>query len=146
MFINKLLTKLDTINDRIKKIREKLGVNQSEFASSLGLKQGSYSDIERGKVETISSPVIFLLQQKYKVNIEYLYTGRGSMFKGEEKNNSEQISDNQNDPNMEAKEKELQMLRELLKSKDEIIKSKDETIEVLRGQSRSDYKGKSRQA
>lgn len=51
-----------------------------------------------------------------------------------------------NDPNMDAKEKEIEMLRELLKSKEEIIKSKDETIEALRGQSRSDYKGKSRLA
>lgn len=37
------------VNERIKKIRKELGLSQENFAARLGLKQGSYSDIERGR-------------------------------------------------------------------------------------------------
>lgn len=125
-----------TENERVKSIRECLRLGQIEFAAALDIKQGSLSMIESGKTG-VSKKILFSLREKYNVNPAWIESGVGEKFL---------ISDNPNDPNMDAKEKEIEMLRELLKSKEEIIKSKDETIEALRGQSRSDYKGKSRQA
>ena len=72
---------METINDRLKKIRKHLGFNQIEFAESLGLKQGSYSDVERGKNGIgVSSALQSELENKYRVNIEYLRNGKGNMF------------------------------------------------------------------
>lgn len=64
-------------NKRIKDFRKSLGLNQEEFAKSLGIKQGSYSDIERGKVK-ISTHVLSILVKKYRINPIWLYEGTGS--------------------------------------------------------------------
>ena len=71
------------INERLRAVRETLNKSQSEFASSIGLKQGSYSDIEKGKTKSITTQTIMLLEYVHNVNIDYLYTGNGDMFKPE---------------------------------------------------------------
>lgn len=65
-----------TENQRLKIIRKKMGFTQAEFASSLGIKQGSYSDIERGKVG-ISGVMVKALITKYRINPIWLYQGLG---------------------------------------------------------------------
>lgn len=62
-------------NDRLKEFRKDLGLNQEEMANSLGLKQGSYSDIERGKVGV--SGIITKLIKLYKTNPIWLVEGTG---------------------------------------------------------------------
>lgn len=71
------------INERLRAVRETLNKSQSEFASSIGLKQGSYSDIEKGKTKSITTQTIMLLEYVHNVNIDYLLTGNGDMFKPE---------------------------------------------------------------
>ncbi len=60
---------------RLKEVRNSVGLNQTDFAQSLGLKQGSYSDIERGKAN-ISSHVLMSLIRIYRVNPIWLYDGK----------------------------------------------------------------------
>ncbi len=66
-----------TENERLKIIREELGFTQANFAASIGIKQGSYSDIERGEVG-VSGVVLKELIKKYRVNPTWLYEGSGS--------------------------------------------------------------------
>mgnify|MGYP000376143535 CR=1 FL=1 len=64
---------------RVKAIREDLGFTQGQFAQIVGLKQGSYSDIERGK-NNLSYNVLAIIAENYNVNINWLLTGKGSMY------------------------------------------------------------------
>lgn len=49
------------------------------MAQSVGLQQGSYSDVERGKVN-ISPGLLKKLVQVYNINTTWLYTGAGDMI------------------------------------------------------------------
>lgn len=68
-----------TENVRLKVMRKKMGHTQKEFADILGIKQGSYSDIERGKVG-ISGNLLKVLINKYRINPLWLYDGKGEIF------------------------------------------------------------------
>lgn len=70
----------ETINQRIKELRLFCKKEQTEFAESIGIKQGSLSDIERGKVTKISDSIIILLKIIYKANEDWLKTGSGEMI------------------------------------------------------------------
>ncbi|MFW5803913.1 MAG: helix-turn-helix domain-containing protein [bacterium] len=72
---------MNTLNEntRLKEIRKRLGFTQKEFSNNIGIKQGSYSDIERGKVG-ISSNLMRNLVIKYRINPTWLYEGRGKQF------------------------------------------------------------------
>lgn len=62
-------------NERLKEFRRELGMNQEEMANVLGLKQGSYSDIERGRVGI--SGILTKLIKLYKINPVWLIEGEG---------------------------------------------------------------------
>jgi transcriptional regulator with XRE-family HTH domain len=66
-------------NQRIKIFREALNLSQGEFAEKLGMKQGSISDVERGKAN-VSRKLINLLQSNFNLNESWLIQGEGSMF------------------------------------------------------------------
>ena len=65
-------------NQRLKQFREYLKISQGDFAKSIGLQQGSYSDIERGK-SSISQDVITKIISIYNMNPTWFYTGIGEM-------------------------------------------------------------------
>lgn len=67
------------MKERIKILRDYLKLSQEELAKELGLKQGSYSDIERGK-NALSGPVMELLRVKFGVNQVWIETGEGAMI------------------------------------------------------------------
>ena len=71
-----------TENERLKKMRLALGLNQRLFSEALGIKQGSYSDVERGK-SGLSAIIIKALIVKFRVNPIWLFEGKGAMFIGE---------------------------------------------------------------
>lgn len=50
------------------------------MAKSLGIKQGSLSDIERGKTAGLSKRISTLLRMIYRVDIDYLYNSSDEMF------------------------------------------------------------------
>jgi SOS-response transcriptional repressor LexA len=66
------------IGDRFKEVREKLGLNQSELARSIGANPSIISDIERGDKEP-SKKIISALILKYKINSNWLLTEQGDM-------------------------------------------------------------------
>jgi transcriptional regulator with XRE-family HTH domain len=71
-----------TENERLRIIRSKLNLTQKAFSESLEIKQGSYSDVERGKAG-ISALLLKNLIRKYRVNPLWLCEGEGSMFVGD---------------------------------------------------------------
>ncbi len=80
-----------TENQRLKIVRKFLNRTQVDFASSIGLTQAGYSDIERGK-NNVSGKIKILLKREHHVNISWLETGDGEMFLpiGESQDPSEQ--------------------------------------------------------
>ena len=68
-----------TENQRLKIVRKFLNRTQVDFATSIGLTQAGYSDIERGK-NNVSGKVKILLKREHNVNLAWLESGDGEMF------------------------------------------------------------------
>ena len=66
------------ISDRLKEVRVLLGYGdkQKEFAEILDMKQGSYSDVERGKTKSISKKMVRNLYTKFGISQDYLLYGK----------------------------------------------------------------------
>ena len=64
------------MNERFKKIREKQGLNQKEFAEKLGTTQGNISKYEKGELD-IKTDIQRKLAENFQVNIHWLVTGQG---------------------------------------------------------------------
>jgi transcriptional regulator with XRE-family HTH domain len=71
--------KANSIAERIKAIRAALDLSQREFAKGVFVSQSYFCDIEVNK-RKISERIIHLISVIYKVNKEWLKTGRGNMF------------------------------------------------------------------
>lgn len=71
---------MEEIKDRLRKVRKTLGMNQSDFAASVGLQQATCSSYENG-TRPISDIVILTVCAKYNVNEQWLRTGEGNMFR-----------------------------------------------------------------
>ena len=65
--------------NRIKELREKLGLNQAELANKLGIQKSLISEYENDKKEP-SKNVIISLMKIFGVSANWLFTGEGSMF------------------------------------------------------------------
>lgn len=80
---------IETINDRIKKLRATLNKSQKDFGASLGIKPNSVSDIETGKNNVTEQNIKAICLENWdgkKVNESWLRTGEGgdgNMFKKE---------------------------------------------------------------
>ena len=68
-----------TESERLREIRKVLGLTQKELSDALSIKQGSYSDVERGKAG-ISAVLLKNLIRKFRINPLWLCEGEGSMF------------------------------------------------------------------
>jgi len=66
-------------NDRLKEIRKTLELTQREFSEALDIKQGSYSDVERGKAG-ISAILLKNLIRRFRINPLWICEGEGGMF------------------------------------------------------------------
>lgn len=67
------------MNERIKELRERLGMSQTEFAESLNLKRNSISLIEVGK-RNPSDRTILDICNKFDVSENWLRNGTGEVF------------------------------------------------------------------
>ena len=73
------------MKERIKKLRQELGVSQDEFGRRLGVTRGAVTNIELNKVEP--KPLfVDLICREFNVNEEWLRTGEGEMFKPKSRN------------------------------------------------------------
>lgn len=72
-----------TENERLKILQVELGFSsQAKFAEKLHLKQGSLSDIYRGKGGIkVSDSIKRILEKEYSINIDWLETGNGEIRK-----------------------------------------------------------------
>ncbi len=67
------------LKDRLKEVRKKIGLNQTDFAKSINLTQSNYSRYESG----VHEPPISLLENMrncYNISTDWLITGKGFMF------------------------------------------------------------------
>jgi transcriptional regulator with XRE-family HTH domain len=67
------------MNRRLRDVRKAIGLNQSEFAAKLGMKQGGYSQVETGE-NALTEQNIKLVCLTFGVNETWLKTGAGEMF------------------------------------------------------------------
>ncbi len=67
------------ISNRVKEIRTNLGLNQSDFAEKIGIKQAGLSAIEKG-IRNVTDRVISDICREFNVNEEWLRNGNGEMF------------------------------------------------------------------
>ena len=68
-----------TISERIKAVRKALGISQRDFCGGIYLSHSFYSKIETG-TRNPNERVYELICNKYKVNKDWLITGKGDMF------------------------------------------------------------------
>ncbi len=66
--------------ERIRQIREALGLSQSEFAERLGIHKQMVSDVERGKQKRFNTQIEKSLADIFGVNLSWLLHGQGEMF------------------------------------------------------------------
>lgn len=66
------------MGDRIKALRQSLGLTQQEFADKIGIKRGAIANYEIGR--NISDVVINSICRTYNVSEQWLRTGEGEMF------------------------------------------------------------------
>ncbi|MDR1324502.1 MAG: helix-turn-helix domain-containing protein [Treponema sp.] len=72
----------EDINRRLVEIRVALKKKQGEFAREMGIKQGTWSDIEAGK-NPVSDRYIRLVCLAFKISERWLRTGEGEMLDDE---------------------------------------------------------------
>lgn len=66
--------------ERIKKIRELFRMTQTEFGEKLGFKWTKIKDLESGKLHT-TAEIALLIEKIYSVDLRWLLTGEGAMFR-----------------------------------------------------------------
>lgn len=69
---------METVGDRLKKLRLARKLSQEQVAKAVGVKQGSYTQLERGVSKTPRSANLAKYARLYEVNPEWLMTGKGS--------------------------------------------------------------------
>ena len=67
------------MDERIKKLRNTLGLTQQEFADKIGIKRNTIAQYEGGRNAPIDA-VITLICREFNVNEAWLRTGEGEMF------------------------------------------------------------------
>jgi len=73
------------VNQRIKELREKLGLNQRDFSKLLSLSGGYIGGIE-AKCRRVNDRIIKLIVSEFGINEEWLRFGNGEMFAEKEGN------------------------------------------------------------
>lgn len=116
--------------DRLKVIRKHLKLSQIEFANSLGIKQGSYSDIERGRTGNISSYLLKIIESNYNINIDWLLTGEGSMLKSTASDVVPEYGIDYKEKYYDALEEIREIRRELDSVKNILLHAKEDTPSV----------------
>lgn len=67
------------MKERIKKIRNSLGLTQQKFADRLGLKRQTIASYEIGNIVP-SDSTLLLICKEFEINKDWLLTGEGEMY------------------------------------------------------------------
>lgn len=130
-------------NERLKELQKALNFSsQKKFADALGIKQGSLSDVYRGKSGIgVSDSIKKVLEKEYSINIKWLESGTGEMLKSEAKSEDaahkvamleQQLAER--DKYVEALQKELTLLRGAIEKDKQLLQAKDTIITLLEQQ------------
>ncbi|MCL1813317.1 MAG: helix-turn-helix domain-containing protein [Treponema sp.] len=68
-----------TVNQRIRKLRKELKLTQNEFSSVITISSGQLACIETEK-RVVNDRTIKLICDSFKINGEWLRTGKGEIF------------------------------------------------------------------
>ena len=68
-----------TINERVRKVRDALGLTQVKFAEAISISAGYIAGLEVGN-RKVNDRIIRLISTSFNVREEWLKTGEGSMF------------------------------------------------------------------
>lgn len=68
------------MNNRIKKVRNTVGLTQTEFGTRIGVKGNTVTGYETG-LRNPSGAIILSMCREFGVNEDWLRTGNGEMFK-----------------------------------------------------------------
>lgn len=67
------------MKDRIKAVRKELALNQTDFGSRIGVKQGTVASYENGSRIPLDSVIVSICRE-FGVSEHWLRTGEGEMF------------------------------------------------------------------
>ncbi|GHT61635.1 hypothetical protein FACS1894109_20310 [Spirochaetia bacterium] len=70
---------MNIVNERIKELRLVLEISQRQFAKQIFVSQGLIGEIELGH-KKVNNRIVHLISSQFKVNIEWLKSGKGEMF------------------------------------------------------------------
>ena len=83
---------METINERIYRLRKHLGLSQEAFGQRIGIKKASISMIEKGK-NNPSEQTIKSICREFDVNYAWIMEGLGEMFSDLPNTLFEQVAD-----------------------------------------------------
>ena len=66
-------------NNRLKTVRDKLGLTRTAMSKDIGIKDYKIKDIENGR-NKLTHDILVKISKKYSINTQWLLTGEGSMF------------------------------------------------------------------
>ena len=115
-------------NERIRKVREALGLTQRQFAPKVGIAQTAISMLETGN-NTVTDKVIKIICSELGVNEKWMRTGKGEMFKASP--NLKELGDILVNLTPETQQYLLLMARELLNVQEKLLNKNDDGEEHL---------------
>ena len=69
------------MNERIKQLRESLGLSRAAFGEPLGVSGDVINNLERGRTEKVNERLLRHMCDVYHANYEWLQTGEGEMIR-----------------------------------------------------------------
>jgi transcriptional regulator with XRE-family HTH domain len=70
---------MKTVYERIKEVRNRLGLSQVEFSEQIFISKSLIGEIEIGK-RNVNDRIIFIISKQFNVNEDWIKTGKGEMF------------------------------------------------------------------
>lgn len=68
------------LKDRIRIIIDELNIKQKDFAKAIKVTESYVSNMLSGKRKSISEPLAYLIEEKYKYSAEWIQTGNGNKY------------------------------------------------------------------
>ena len=68
------------MKDRFARIVSDSGLSVKDFAAEVGLHPNSVTEILHGRTKSVSRPIMFLLNQRNRVNLNWLVAGDGDPY------------------------------------------------------------------
>lgn len=101
---------VNTLNERLKKLRKELDLTQQKLGDKLGVKRNTVAQWELG-INALTDQVVTSICREFNVNEDWLRTGEGEMFE-----------------EMTEQQKLLKYIGLLLKDKDSVVASAIQTF------------------